>query len=815
MTPLETCRQLADELLSALTTRPLVCFTLVTVLGIAWADVAAPAPWSLGALLVLALVLVWLTIRLGSPGQGRLLLVALFLCGAFLHAWRLWPTPADCLPPVGLDRPQLQATVLSLRGQGTTWQTVTVAPVASAASPLPRRVLMSLPNQPPVQPGQTLLLRQVQLWRPRGAGTPGEQDRARELARAGIHAQGRARQMTVLAPPTSARFSLAVWLATARARMLAALTAAMPGPNPRVYAELLAGMVYGMKAAPLPDDVITIFRRSGTIHVLVASGTQVSIIAFTLIFLVRGTRRGLPPWGMPFVIVGLLALALLAGLGASINRAVAMAVVLLGSFVVGRKYDFPSALALSALVLCVLNTATVFDVGAQLTYACSLGVYLALPPAQQDAFGSTRRSHFSLVLWSTLGAWLLSTPVLVAHFGNLVLLGGLANLLAVPLAAVLLYLGLGGVVLALIAAPLAAPLCWLARCLLDLLLTCNTWLASLPLATIDTIHWSLPTTLLWYVVVGGGFWLWRSAQARGALRAIGWRWGVAVGTAGCGILVLTAALGQVQGQQLQVSILDVGAGQCVLVQAPGHRNLLIDAGTEPFSASALTGARRRVLPYLALRHVSSLDAIFISHPHDDHCNLAAEVVRSIPTRRLLVGPEQKAEQSYADLLQAARQRGTEVLPAQAGERLQIATDLQIQVLEPTTLLNRTDDDQNNNSLVLKLTYGQTSILFPADLQQEGEQRLLADYQAQPETLRSEVLVAAHHASIHSDSAEFVDAVQPRMVVVSCGSGPRAPRAQALHVFQDRQLPIWRTDQCGTLLLASDGRQVRIRGYRNN
>jgi beta-lactamase superfamily II metal-dependent hydrolase len=104
-------------------------------------------------------------------------------------------------------------------------------------------------------------------------------------------------------------------------------------------------------------------------------------------------------------------------------------------------------------------------------------------------------------------------------------------------------------------------------------------------------------------------------------------------------------------------------------------------------------------------------------------------------------------------------------------------------------------------------------MIPSDLQFEGEQRALRDYRGRPEMLRSTVLIAGHHGSRHSNSREFVQAVSPSLVIISCGSGARAPAPEGLAVFQSLRLPIWRTDLGGTLVLTTDGRQVQVRSGR--
>jgi competence protein ComEC len=488
-----------------------------------------------------------------------------------------------------------------------------------------------------------------------------------------------------------------------------------------------------------------------------------------------------------------------------------MAVILLGSFASGRRYDFPTALAFSALALCLLNTSTVFDVGAQLTYACSLGVYLAAPPQLTGVRRNRRRAFVSLVCWGTFGAWLFSSPILINSFHRLVLSAGVANLVAVPLSVALLYLGLLAIGLGLIWMPLAVPLCWVARLLLDSILHVNAFCASLPLAGLDNIVLPAPLVALWYLVVILAFWALRSQTPWELTRGLNWRRVAAVAAGVVCVGAVVVSLSARPTQRLEMDVLDVGAGQCVLLRAPGGADILLDAGTEARGNETAQSASRVVLPFLALQGVRSLEAIVLSHPHDDHCNLAAEIMQAIPTRQLLVGPDAGAEASWPAILQVARERGVSVVAAQAGGTLPLAPDCRLEFLEPTQMLTGTDDDSNNNSLVERLVYRQVRVLLPADLQAEGEGRLVQNYA--PEALHAQVLLAAHHASVHSGTREFIQAVAPEVVLISCGSGSRRPRPEALRVFEDLGLPIWRTDVSGTISLSTDGRRVKVRRYR--
>jgi len=247
----------------------------------------------------------------------------------------------------------------------------------------------------------------------------------------------------------------------------------------------------------------------------------------------------------------------------------------------------------------------------------------------------------------------------------------------------------------------------------------------------------------------------------------------------------------------------------VLVEAPAGK-ILIDAGADPIPGRAEDILRRRVLPYLALRHVRRLEAIVISHAHEDHCNLAAPLLRAIPTRRLLLGPGAGAEAGWLQMLQTARGQGLEIMPFGLEGRLRLGPHTWLEVIGPPRGAAFREDPVNNGSLVVRLGHGQRVMLFPADLAAEGEARLVQAY-PQPGPLQADVLLAPHHGSGGACTRGFLQAVGARTIILSCASGRRGPPPRTLRTFEELGLQVWRTDVNGVVTVQSDGHKVTVRG----
>lgn len=256
------------------------------------------------------------------------------------------------------------------------------------------------------------------------------------------------------------------------------------------------------------------------------------------------------------------------------------------------------------------------------------------------------------------------------------------------------------------------------------------------------------------------------------------------------------------GQPLQVYYLDVGQGDSALVRIPGegdYFNMLIDTGEYQY-ADGLT-------EYLRGLDVERIDALVCSHPHTDHMGCMARMIQrfdigSVYMPRL---PEDKTPTTaaYEKLLDAAADKNLTINALHEDAAIQSPAGSIIQVMAP-----RVDADwegANNYSAVLRLVYGETSFLFTGDAEEDSEEVILNDGYL----LDSDVLKCGHHGSSSSTSQLFLDEVSPRWAVISCGEGNRYghPHRETLAELKAAQVTVYRTDQDGTILAESDGKDI--------
>ena len=248
-----------------------------------------------------------------------------------------------------------------------------------------------------------------------------------------------------------------------------------------------------------------------------------------------------------------------------------------------------------------------------------------------------------------------------------------------------------------------------------------------------------------------------------------------------GLAHFTASLPE---DALHVHVIDVGKADAILLESP-DANVLVDCGTAE--------AAENVLRYLAARRIDRLDAVWISHPDDDHCGGLPAVLQTVPADAVVESPVGESISGMTALPQAVPLRRAAV-----GERYAYGA-MTFEVLGPL----QDYAESNNDSTVFRLQYDGFSMLFCGDMEAQAERDLLEGGAA----LRADVLKVAHHGSDTSTSAALLEAVQPRYAVISSGEDrSMLPRNAVLQRLHTAGAEIFRTDTDGAVVFsAADGK----------
>lgn len=601
----------------------------------------------------------------------------------------------------------------------------------------------------------------VELRRPEPVRTPGGFDQLEWAMREGIHVFATCKSERLLTI-TAKRRSARAWIDSARDR-LSRSWRHVPHPLDRA---VTASMVLGDEGA-LDRNTREEFRAAGLLHLLVVSGSQVAA-------LIIGLRRAMPrslriTWtGCAIEWAVLLAYCLLAGAGDSIVRATVMAMAFAAAVRVDLHRGGANFLFASAIVLLALRPLDALDPGAQMSFAATLALVAFAGPFARRLEALKAPGLLADVLAATLVASVAVAPLSLLHFHRFSVMALPANLLAAPLAVLLLYASLATAALDVVLAPLAPAGGWVCGIVADMLRSLAHHAAA------SDPDWRGPSPPL--VLILGSV---------GLVAASGWR-RVVLPLAGLTAALTMSALPRGDGR-LHVWFLDVGQGDAILIETPSGRAAALDAGPsfETFDA----GERVVGEALWELGH-ARLAFLGVTHRHADHQGGAPFLARHFDPERIRVNGDSMAL------------RDLKPLTARRGDSWTV-DGVSFRVLGPDPAWPLPRADENARSLVIEMTYGASSFLFMGDASTLSESLLDVPRR------RYDIVKVGHHGAATSSSPGFVQATRPRIGVISVGAGNRFshPSAAVVERWSREGTLVWRTDLLGTLHVTSDGRDI--------
>jgi competence protein ComEC len=697
----------------------------------------------------------------------------------------------------------------------------------------------------------------AKLRSPRNYGNPGAFDYRGYLESRGINYLGSIDAATVQPLPGFAGSRMAHW----RSRLMRALLGKVNTLWRPRDAALTAAMLLGDTTALQKEDSQA-FQRTGAYHILVVSGMNVGILAFVVFWLAQRLRLG---QGFATTVTILLSAgyAYLTGAGAPVVRAALMLAIYLVSRLFYRQRAELNAIGTAALIILVARPASLFDASFQLTFLAVVAIAgLGLPLLQHtatpyraamrhiestdydigleprlaqfrvelrmiagriaaifcrdlpDKFAARLRddgnkktaqrvlvfgvvsacSVFEIILISALMQLAMALPMAIYfHRANVVALP--VNVLIVPLSTLQLPLAAAAVSVSFLSQTLAGVPALLA-----------TWALHAMTGTIHLLghvrgaDTRLPTPLLGATLLFLGV-LFVSMLL---VRRKGWTAWAGVAALGAASLwiVLSPAHPSFHPGTLEITAIDVGQGDSILVATPDGKALLIDGG----GSAALTDADFDigddvVSPYLWSRGISQLDAVALTHAHMDHLGGLGAVITDFHPRELWIGPDPPTH-AFQHLLDVAGTQSVHVIRRSAGEAFAFGATM-VSVMAPQADYQLSTEPKNNDSLVLRVQWKKTSALLAGDVEKKQE-RFLAS-----QDVRADLLKVAHHGSATSTTPELLAAVHPRFAVISSGyrNSFGHPRGEVLQRLQQAHVATFRTDLFGATTFYLDGEKV--------
>lgn len=567
------------------------------------------------------------------------------------------------------------------------------------------------------------------------------------------------------------------------------------------YRSLLQALLVGERGTISPE-IRESFAKAGVIHVLAVSGLHVGFILLILITLF-GLFRLPYPVRVLLTIGGLIFYAFLTEMRAPVNRATIMATVYLIGTLIERRSNPFNTIGVAALIILFLRPQELFDIGFQLSFTAVISIVYfytklsALPvisTINQKLKNKPMGSYCLPLFLVSLSAQLGTIPLTAYYFNRIPFLSLIVNLFAIPIVGLIVALGFTTLMTALINPWVAMIYGTLNETILSIYTAIIGWIGNLPFShmvvpTPDISHWLVYFSLVLFLI---------HIQNRTRRKQFLFLFLVSLN-----LLVWKNGIWN-NATKITWIQFDVGQGDAALLRLPREKYILIDGGDK---TPSFDNGESVVAPYLRQNGIRSLDAVILTHPHNDHVGGLIYILNHFKVRQVLTAGTPFDSPLMKAFSETIKQENIPVRTILAPDSLTAFPGIKIYFLSPAESAIIQDNSRyvNNRSLVARILFGKTRLLFMGDAEREAEKKLIGS--SLP--LSCDAIKVGHHGSGTSSIFPFLSRVNPAHAVISVGEyNPHGhPSKSVLQRFKMQGTTVHRTDQEGAVIFRSDGEML--------
>ena len=570
----------------------------------------------------------------------------------------------------------------------------------------------------------------------------------------------------------------------------------------------LKGLVTGERS-DLSKELKQAFINTGVMHLIAVSGLNVAYIIISITLILSLIRLPQIP-KTTITIIALIFYCLFTGSPASIVRATIMGILFLIAIILERKTYFYNIVGVSALIILIYDSKQLFDPGFILSYCAVITMVffyerfekLLAPKINEWDIKGKKYIRYMLVLFlTTLAAQIGTLPITATFFGKISFISLLANLFVVPIANIALAIGFFQIIISIVSPFLSSVIAESNNILLSIQLWFIRWCASFDFAYIEFYKFNLFYTIIYFLIL---LLLFTATRKNVKYRIL------------LSVLIFSAAvlLNLELNKKLRVTFLDVGQGDCAVIQTPDDKTIIVDCGIKSLTYDS---GERTIAPYLKRNGISRIDLLILTHYHLDHVGGVEYLLENFEVDKIFDNGQRNNSNISKTIDNLVIAKKITRLKIKSGSLIDGIEKLRIYFLYPEKNENylsyySREDNQNNESIVCKLKYKDVDILFTGDIEEEVEEPIQKNYS---NFIESDILKVAHHGSSTSSTIPFLVKSKPEYSIISCGTYNKFnhPSVNILNRLENISSKVLRTDMQGAIIIESDGFDIEVVEWR--
>ena len=623
-------------------------------------------------------------------------------------------------------------------------------------------------------------------------------------------------------------------------------------------AALCIGILVGDREA-ISEEIEDNFKKSNLTHMLAVSGSHITYIITALAVLLGKTGKKLTKI---VTIIILLFFMALTGFTSSVIRACIMGILVLIASMLHRKSDTINNLGLSSLIILLFNPYAIIDAGFLLSYGGTIGIVLLgdritnglykilkkITKGKIDFTNETENAvienivtimsqtnqrnketiiskliKYLIISFSvTLSANLIIIPIMAYNFSTVSFTFWISNILAAPVMEIVTIFGFIVYFISNVFPLLAEFFGIFLEFLLDILLKIAEISSLIPGSSIYIKTPYVIECVIYYLII---YVICNLDKIKNIIRESKYKLSfiksikkearnkqknmVTTSIVTIVLLVFVSMTISFIPKPLKINFVDVGQGDCTLIQTPTNKSILIDGGGSEFGNFDV--GESILLPHLLDRRITTIDYMLISHADSDHISGLFAIIENLNVKNIIISKQGENSANLKTLNQLVQEKNIKVTIAKNGDYIQIDKYSYLEILFPEDELIK-DNVLNNNSVVAKFHYENFSMLFTGDIEEIAENRICEMYE-DTNKLNATILKVAHHGSKTSSTQRFLELVNPKIAFIGVGANNKFghPNDEVIERLKQYTNLIYRTDECGEILVTvNKKKKVKIK-----